>query len=444
MSITERAIQRVPIRHVWSLSFYMKWGVVALVIALLVLGFIRTIRGLLPLQPADFSAYYAAAALLNEGDFQDLYDPEAQDRIISQRSQVMQSHSYIYLPFLAVVLRPLALLSFEEASAVWLGVNIFLLLIGTLFLLKLAGSPVTPRMIVAAFLFCLIYPPITLSLVLGQVNVALLLLLASAIYLLDASPSRRRLEVLAGVLIGVATAIKLYPILFSFSYLLRRRWWPLVGNFIGLLMALIVGIVGSGGPSNTVRFFVEVVPRLPAPYSVANQSLFGALQRLLNSPTNYEFSVFEADNAVVLQLTPLINSPSLVRPLWLVLSLAVLVITLLGTYQIIQKGGPIRLDLSLILALILIVLPRVHEHYLSLLIIPFAVALSFRRQQTNPWRWIVLVMMLLLVHRYWKPLAFAGIPIRYLSLGLAGTLVTWLSLLSSTLSSLVDKHRKAG
>src|SRR5262245_55893834 len=68
---------------------------------------------------ADVHAYYDAGARLNAGE--PLYE---------QSASVTGSHYYFYPPLLAVAFRPLALLPFEAAAAIWT----------TLMVLALAGS----------------------------------------------------------------------------------------------------------------------------------------------------------------------------------------------------------------------------------------------------------------------------------------------------------------
>ncbi|HEX5823553.1 MAG TPA: glycosyltransferase 87 family protein, partial [Candidatus Limnocylindrales bacterium] len=108
---------------------------------------------------ADVHAYYDAGTRLNAG--QALYD---------QPATTDEAAFYRYPPLLAIAFRPLALLPFPAAAAIW-----ELLLVGAMVLTLMRLGPRRP---VTRMAFGMLALPIGWSLVIGQAQVAVTLLLA--------------------------------------------------------------------------------------------------------------------------------------------------------------------------------------------------------------------------------------------------------------------------
>ena len=110
---------------------------------------------------ADVHAYYEAGARLNAG--QPLYE---------QSASTAGSHYYLYPPLLAVAFRPLALLPFEVAAAIWM-LLLFAALAGSIWL---AGVRNRWTWYVLGWLAA----PIAWSLVIGQAHILVMYLLTLA------------------------------------------------------------------------------------------------------------------------------------------------------------------------------------------------------------------------------------------------------------------------
>jgi hypothetical protein len=155
-------------------------------------------------QFADVQAYYDAATRLNEGE--PLYPP-AQD--------VNQNTAYFYPPLFAILFRPLALLPFPVATAIWAGI-VFASFVATLFVLGIRRR--------ATWLAVgILGAPIGFVLGVAQAHALVTLLLATA------SP------------VGVALAgqLKLFPILAG-AWWVGRRDWRSVGWLIGWSAGLVL------------------------------------------------------------------------------------------------------------------------------------------------------------------------------------------------------------
>ncbi len=162
---------------------------------------------------SDFSAFYAGGRLLWQGA---LYDQRA---VLELQREIVgcaeTGNAFIRLPFFAVLVAPLGLLSYPTALVFWkclLG----LLLAGFVWLWP------GPRWRTAAFVFWSL--PMVVGFAYGQDVVAVLLLMAAAIRL-----SRTRSPRAAGALIALG-AIKIHLFLWApLLAVVRRRWGFLVG-----------------------------------------------------------------------------------------------------------------------------------------------------------------------------------------------------------------------
>jgi hypothetical protein len=194
MTRTETAaawLQRPSIRRVLVLS-----AVVGIA-----LGVETTILHGLTDPLADVRAYYDAGARLNAG--QPLY---------VQTATTNEPAFYRYPPLLAILFRPLALLSYEAASAIWMA-----LLLGALVLTARRLGRREPVLLVAAWLAL----PIMWAIVIGQAQVVVTLLLAIG----------------APWAAALAGHLKLFPALVA-VYWVGRRDWRSLAWFGGWLLGL--------------------------------------------------------------------------------------------------------------------------------------------------------------------------------------------------------------
>jgi len=212
----------------------------------------------------DFYDYWAAGVLLNRG--QDPYDIGALHAV--QRAaglQVETGAGYSYPLFFAHLLRPLALIAAPQAASIFMGLSL-IALCGAIALLL--GSiprlnwPVALTGGAAAGLF----PPVIGSLYFGQAN--LLVLLALTIAYGCVAP---------GPMLGLASAIKLYPISGFLAAITERppRWRRLAIG-LAVLGVLLLLQLGAGGASIAGRagYFLG-----PDTYWT-NESINGWLSRL--------------------------------------------------------------------------------------------------------------------------------------------------------------------
>lgn len=217
----------------------------------------------------DLWAYFSGAERLRSGE--PLYPPDLD--IVESRLQ------YAYPPLLAQVLYPIR--SYALAWWLWLagslacwGVSLWLLLRE---LLKTeVGQQLRRSGLWWVFLACLVnFPPLLVHLTWGQLQLPLLLLLTGAWLAL-----RTGRDVRAGVLIGLAITLKLFPLLLVLPLVVQRRLrcaavaLAVAGGLLGLSFAAV-------GWEQTWFYLVHVLPEVSKQDVLAdNYSITQALRVL--------------------------------------------------------------------------------------------------------------------------------------------------------------------
>jgi hypothetical protein len=212
----------------------------------------------------DFYAYWAAGVLLNRGE--NPYDVAALAAVQQAAGVYVETGSgFSYPPFFAHLMRPLALLPPATAAAIFSTLSLVALAFAVALLLRSLPRlrwPIALAGGVAAGLF----PPVIGSLYFGQANLFVLLLLALAYR-----------AVVPGAMIGIAGAIKLYPVGgFLAALTARPPRWRVVAVGLGVFGVLLLLQLGTGGGSFSGRtgYFLG-----PDTYW-SNESINGWLSRL--------------------------------------------------------------------------------------------------------------------------------------------------------------------
>lgn len=194
-------------------------------------------------------------------------------------------HGYVYLPWFALLLAPLALLPLPAAAACWYAANVaFLWLAGRALLDALRvtapGARLKWLLLAALPLAGLLHD----NLVLGQANLLLLLLLAAAVQ--GALSTHARWA--QGIPLGLAAALKMPAALLLLPLLLRGRARAAAGFAAAFLLALALPFLTTGIPLGK-QMLGEWRAKVLAPAAagelqgskVIDQSPHAALRRLL-------------------------------------------------------------------------------------------------------------------------------------------------------------------
>lgn len=212
----------------------------------------------------DFYAYWAAGVLLNRGE--NPYDVGALAAVQQAAGVHVETGSgFSYPLFFAHLMRPLALLPPATAAAIFSTLSLVALAFAVAILLGSLPQLRWPLALSGGVVAGL-FPPVIGSLYFGQANLFVLLLLAIAYRCVAPGP-----------MLGIASAIKLYPVAGFLAALTERPpRWRRLGIGIGVLGALLLLQLGSGGGSFSGRtgYFLG-----PDTYW-SNESINGWLSRL--------------------------------------------------------------------------------------------------------------------------------------------------------------------
>lgn len=198
----------------------------------LVLAFLFRVKG----EMVDFEVNYTAARRIRLGET--LY-------------RTADGHyQFKYLPFSAFLYLPLSLLSLDLAKAVWYGVVLassFLIFFLSLRLIRQEEKKNLQVILVPALILARYF---LRELQLGQINAFITFLLLATIVLLSDPDTSRRRELAAGLIHGVATALKPYAIILGPYFVLRKKWLSLAGSLFALLVGLTAPALFYGFKGN--------------------------------------------------------------------------------------------------------------------------------------------------------------------------------------------------
>lgn len=244
-----------------------------------------------------------------------------QNMLRSGNPYVPLDAGFLYPPIFAYLAQPLGWFSYATARLVWFGLNAVMMCAWGLLAIHLSGSQLARRWWGAVLFLLLISPAARITLQLGQLGALLLVLIGSA------HLAARRHPNVTGVLLALATGLKLYPALIVVAYLLRRHW-RIVTATAGAgaaMLALSAAVYGL----QPYRDYMQGVLLARQPYSLAeyNISLSAFWTRLL-STHDYGIAVTAA--------------PLLARVLTSISSMLVLLVSWRSTTEARVDGGSAR------------------------------------------------------------------------------------------------------
>ena len=303
----------------------------------------------------DFSYYWTAARQLLDGG--SIYSPAQLAGPYAPQGQL----GFLYPPPLAAAVMPLATL-FDDPKAgawAWLVLGAAILTISVLELWRaerlgarfalLAGRG-RWLLLAAAFVF----PPVVGELVLGNVHLLLLGLLTLA--WLGLRREDERGEWVAGIAVGVAATVKVFPGILILWFLLTRRYRAAAGVLLGAAVFALLTLPITG-----------IEPWLQYPTVLAN----------LSAPSD--------------------TTDTLAPTVWLseVIGFAAarLIVMALGVVLLVWAAIRLEATRSFAIAVVVSVLvaPAVYHHYLALLLLPLILGLS----AGVPVRWLAAAYLLM-------------------------------------------------
>lgn len=193
----------------------------------------------------DFGAFYTAGYILNRSASHLLYDVDGSTALYHQlvpQAAGRGALPFAYLPFLALLFRPLAKLPYPAAYAAWLGIGLLLYSAGLHLLLRRCRS-IPPEARTTAFLLALSFVPFLMECWIGgQVTAFGFFWIALALYLEAAER-----PVASGAALAVCVYKPTLLVLILPMLLIGRRYRQIAGFACGAigLAALSVWAVGT-------------------------------------------------------------------------------------------------------------------------------------------------------------------------------------------------------
>jgi Glycosyltransferase family 87/WD40-like Beta Propeller Repeat len=307
----------------------------------------------------DFPNYYLTASLVHEGyDTSRIYEwiwieRQKDHRDIDQRIVGMVPIT----AFSTLAVYPLTSLPALAAKHCWIVFN-FGLLLATLFLLRAMTRIAWRRIALAAALSL----PLRVNFMYGQYYVLLLFVLTLALYLY-----LRERRFLAGVMVGVAAGMKVFPVVYFLYFARKKDWRALAGGIAGGAGAAAASVLVFGWQLHRT-YLLQLLPSVLRgegldPYNLRAASLSSLLHRLF---------IYE----------PLLNPHPAVKVAWLfavlhpLLQMAVVAPALLLAMPGKSDGLRVRLEWAAILLASVAVSTSAASYLFTLLLLPVCVVLE--------------------------------------------------------------------
>jgi hypothetical protein len=283
-------------------------------------------------------------------------------------------------PTSVLLVLPLALLSYPNATLVWNLLSLGALALSGLIIIRQLNIRLAAWWLLPLTVLLLLNAPLQEQVRQGQLNLLLLLLLTGTW-----AADRSGWPVLAGVLLGTASAIKLFPAFLFLYFLLRKRWRVVVAGMAwGLLLTL--GTAAVFGPQTYVSYVRDVIPQVNEWRSGWNNASLPGLFAKLFDPGSKHYEV-----------TPLVHSVWLAR---LGTGISAMVIVALLTWNVPRARSLRDRDQSFaaFVTAMLLLAPMTWEHAFTIAVLPVAilwarsVAFSYKR------RALLVLIVLLSIH----------------------------------------------
>lgn len=204
---------------------------------------------------------------------------------------------FTYPPLAALLFWPVSHLSITAGQILWDAVNLAALV--TLIAVSIAAARARPlassdwrTALVLLLPVALLLYPVRSDLALGQINIVLILMIVAD---LSTTLSWRGRSFPHGLLVGLAAAIKLTPLVFI-PYLLVTRQWRTARNAI-LTFALVTGALFAVSPHGSWEYFTKDafdVKRVGNSLTIGNQTLHAAIVRAHLSHSSVLFDLVAA------------------------------------------------------------------------------------------------------------------------------------------------------
>ena len=260
-------------------------------------------------------------------------------------------------PITAFLVAPLALLPYQDAGIVWsiLSACTYFATGWLIFRELKINLALEYLILLIGFGFC--WYPFQGNIGLGQWSIIIGFCIAVSWICL-----KRNKEYLAGLLLGLACLIKLYPGLLLLYLLFTKRWKALLTTIsVVVLGTVILGLIL--GPKEIIHYFLTVVPRNTSEYNTfpQNFSILGILGKY-----------FANGNWI----KPIFISPIPINLLALILDLGVLILLVRTMLRLPSDKDSNDIKYAVIIIAMFFISPVTWQHNLTILILPICLLLK--------------------------------------------------------------------
>lgn len=223
----------------------------------------------------DFSCLYHAGVLVRTGHADKVYN----FGVVNAKELGYFPTSFCYPPMFAVMLVPLSCLKYVTASRVWVGLSLFFMAHSVWMLYRIGLQRRIPAGFLAPIVIVLALRAPSFQGDLAGSNCNILIMWLVVLCLAAALAGR---DVLAGVLLALAAMPKITPAPLVLYFLFARRWRAAAAFALTGLLAFAI-TAALTGPACMTGFVSAIKSRPDAVAALSNHSIFGALQRILET-----------------------------------------------------------------------------------------------------------------------------------------------------------------
>lgn len=296
--------------------------------------------------------------------------------------------NYVYPPFVLLLFIPFVFLPQVQGAIIFTALSVVCLGGGIYFTLK-AIKNLSKRSFLIAFTLSILAFPTKFTLGMGQMNLVVLLFISCSFYFL-----MKKKGTLSGGLLGISFALKFFPFLLLFFFMLKKQWKAFLSTLIVFILLGVVAALITG--FELQQFYLHNV-------------LVGVGDAYQKDYYNQALSGFFARLPVSVYLG---KSLKVIASILLVLS------SLYVVFKTRDKKLNNTVGFSLLLTLGLIVNPFSWQHHFVWLIIPFIITYYSLKQFSIP----LVISYILVAINFAQP---EKLPALFQSHVLFGTIFLW-------------------
>jgi len=204
----------------------------------------------------DFSAFYTAGEALNAGLSPYRNHITATPPLWDGVDRYQHSR-FLYPPLVATLFQPVALMDYHVAKHLWMIVSLVALCASLTLALRLTGTGARGATAITTALVVLVFHPLLTFLERGQIDSITLLFVTLGIVLM----CLKKRSGVAGILIAMATLLKLHTLLIVPFLVLRKQWRVLAGYAAGGVLILVFSVLFCG-PQALQQYITVEFPRI--------------------------------------------------------------------------------------------------------------------------------------------------------------------------------------